>query len=590
MEPDSAFRWILAFLKKLRVIIRAKRWVDLLLVMAAILLLVALSLVWFERKLTLSVSILLVLATALFIMAVALPNKTKAQRGKATSEIPRRRWLLVSFVCVAVALALTVLLLARKRSTSGPPFAEWGLPLDFPKYGSQLTELSLEQGCQVSYLTWLPPSLKSLRINCLPIRSLKGLPENLASLNVRYTGIESLDGLPETVTWLDISNTGLAPASLDELNKTQLCRLDAEGVPFSDLSVIPRSVRVLRLQSPTISDLGGLPQDLVDLSIGGTVVESFAELPETLRSLSLKSNKGKTNSTTKQTREVDYLPQYIRALAVDTGLQATAHLATSISGMCISRKRISKWPEKLKSLRITSAGLGVPLPKDLDALEFEALDPRDRPGLADLPKDLRRLRVVLGEGENLGLLPRKLVVLDLSGSLLSTLNGLPDGLQSLDVSRVPLNDFSEVPSSVKELIATFCSMPSVTEMPQALTSLNLSGCDNLGMLDNLPPTLVELNLGKTNIASLPSMRRLTNLRRLDISNTRIGALPELPEGLEELTLSLGRLRTLKGLPSKVKRLRFIASTDGPQKEDQGCWAEPSLVKKHGSARDDSPCG
>jgi Leucine-rich repeat (LRR) protein len=320
-------------------------------------------------------------------------------------------------------------------------------------------------------------------------------------------------------------------------------------------------------------------------------VQSFANLPASLRQLRLKSNEGKENSLTRQTQEVDYLPQYLRSLAIDTRLQDSAHLSASLSGLCVAQRRPRMWPSRVKALRITSASVGDELPVDLTSLELVAVDSRDRPELAKLPANLKRLRLGLVEGDDLALLPRGLTVLDISGSTsITSLSELPPGLLSLDVSQVPLADFHQVPGSVKELIATSCSMAIVTDVPASVESLNLAGCDRLSMIDNLPANLVELNVGKTNLTSLPNLSGLAHLKRLDISNTRLDALPALPQGLEELTLSLGGIHSLKGLPSSVKKLRFIASPYGPREDEEGCPAEPSLQQKKGAARAENICG
>ncbi len=125
--------------------------------------------------------------------------------------------------------------------------------------------------------------------------------------------------------------------------------------------------------------------------------------------------------------------------------------------------------------------------------------------------------------------------LDLRGSRISDLRGLPPHLEALDISDVPVK--------------------SLNGLPASLRSLKLGANSELANLQGLPSNLRNLSFGSINALSLADLP--VTLRSLEISHTGLTSLHGLPPSLQELTLNGTQVVSLKGVPERLATLRLL---------------------------------
>lgn|GEM_PF-2538955 len=421
---------------------------------------------------------------------------------------------------------------------------KWGLPADLGEYSEQLEGLAV--GCRVDKLRWLPRSLKYLDANCDLIKSLDGAPPDLRHLGLSRTNVKSLVGLPASVVSLDISETKIT--DFESLQSSRVNMLDVSGLPCLKMNLIPRSVTNLKLQHPDLQSLTGLPGGLIGLELRGSSVRSLKDLPSSLQRLLLEDNPALV---------IDSLPSSLETLQTDR-FTKVVNTATALKTLILVGKNspmvVDKIPDMVRELELKNATVANGYPTGLRSLKVH--DGVFAVPLEKLPSMLAKVKLRWSRGVSLDLLPKHLEELDLSWSDgLSSLNGIGK-IKALNISKTEVRDLGEVPDSVTNLVFEFCTAKVLRGFPKQLEILDLGGCKDLEIIENLPTSLTELHLPRTSVATLPNLPE--DLVRLDISNTEIsGKLPKLPAHLKWLTVSVGQFKTLEGLPGSVRRLVFV---------------------------------
>jgi cellulose biosynthesis protein BcsQ len=148
--------------------------------------------------------------------------------------------------------------------------------------------------------------------------------------------------------------------------------------------------------------------------------------------------------------------------------------------------------------------------------------------------------------------------LDLSGTNVTDLDGLPSSLESLDLSATPVTDLQGLPSSLQSLNLSFTSIRNLGGVPQDLVTLSLSDTP-LEDLTGLPANLETLALEAGRLESLDRLPR--SLKILSLARFQGSQLPPLPPALRSLSLIGTKLRTLAGLPTTLDSLTLANNND-----------------------------
>jgi Leucine-rich repeat (LRR) protein/GTPase SAR1 family protein len=457
-----------------------------------------------------------------------------------------KKMILLAVIVLAVSLLGWWAKRWNATATEATTEEGWGLPEDFGKYESQLSELSV--ACMVDDLRRLPRNLTALAANCRRIESLKGVSPRVQRLDISSTSISDLDHLPSSVTELKI-NWAYRIKSIEILSHmNKLTRLEAYNVPLLNMKLIPRSVVDLKLQHESIDNLEGLPDGLVNLEIIGNRA-SLKTLPERITNLTIS----------KSSVPIDDLPSHLVRLETDVPILGTVpippHLKTFIFSTAPGNgPGAVRIPAGVRDVVLSNTRIVGELPVGLASLKFN--DAISALPVEEIPGDLQRLKMQWPKGKSFDLLPKNLVELDLRRSQeLDRIAGIRS-VTELDISSTAVMDLVDVPDSVTTLRFESCDAIILDDFPEKLEKLYLGGCYQLDVIQNIPKTVTHLYLHGTAISSLENLP--SSLKVLDISDTNIsGRLPELPDGLEELILNMGQIKTLKGLPRTVTKLRFI---------------------------------
>jgi len=133
---------------------------------------------------------------------------------------------------------------------------------------------------------------------------------------------------------------------------------------------------------------------------------------------------------------------------------------------------------------------------------------------------------------------------------------LPADLVSLTVCNAWIVeiDCARLPKSLIELNAGECPflvrILNLDQLPN-LTNLYLPGCNSLRSLSPLPNSLKDLSVWSCpGLTSLPPLRR-TSLEYLNVCDTVLRTLPELPDTIREIRANYSKLETLPFLPDSL---------------------------------------
>ena len=304
-----------------------------------------------------------------------------------------------------------------------------------------------------------------------------------------------------------------------------------EQTEIHDLSALPAHLTALKLSGPSFDNLDGLPQALTSLALWGTKVKSLRKLPRSIQNLELVAN-------TDLRIAAEDLPPLLTRLTIDeqstpdlTGLKYLDWLSDR------SSKPSGKWPLSLSSLTVRASNLEElpPFPPSLRALGLlhTALSP-----FAKLPPEIEDLSLIDYRGPQIEGLPRGLKRLNLSfSSNLKTVPELPRDLEELDLTGTTVTDLRGLPPTIRRLV--FRGFPlrelrGLADQLPNLETLDVSESPRLEVIDALPTRLLTLNVSRTGITSLP----------------------QLPPCLHALALS--EVVSLEHLPKELRALRFVS--------------------------------
>jgi len=401
---------------------------------------------------------------------------------------------------------------------------------------SSLKHLSM-RGSEVSDLSGLPSTLESLDLCNTPVSSLPALPPSLTELDLRYTAVESVDVLPDSLLRLTLGGPSLTRVPLKSSNlQTLEVELTPSTTKLSDL-LLPESLHTLALRAFGIRGVPeGLPSSLDSLALEATGIEAVKHLNDGVVRLALRNNE--------VLERIDWPPR-LRELHLD-GLE---------------RRALTAVPEYLEKLVLwNTQGFDIgPYGEQLVTLELNSV--RDVEW-TPLPR-LRALRLI--DAERPLDFPDTLEVLDLGAELeadVSKLQRLSPILRRLTLRLGPGGrpdpsglDFSGF-QGLEELDIASDAPVSVVGLPTTLKRLSLR-IPSLGALPELPEGLNELDLtGVANLTVLPEALP-QGLKTLVLRNAGLSELPALPAGLETLDISGTGITHLTASLSEAKRLQSL---------------------------------
>lgn len=494
--------------------------------------------------------------------------------------------------------------------TAKPHFQEVGLPPDLPRYLGQIEVLQVPD--TVASLEWLPLNLRELEArNNANIRKFPFLAStNLARLGLRGAKhLTSLPPLPDSLVELDIRFTeiggrwkcsdhlevlylgGENVVSLEQLRNTKLLELTLEGVPrLSSLAGLPDSLQYLSIVNSgrALSEVSKLPPNLRELRLENTQIVKVKDVPESLQSLTLIENS--------VLREMA-APRTLLSLTTDQRysrpIEAQKVSAFPFLGRLdwLASTNLKSLPASLVNLRIKSEENLKDISSAPSLRHLQILQHYVRHPVSDLQGDqaeqgeafselslghLAGLEMLEWTGkEDLTTVPSGVNDLNIEWSSLKSLKDLPGSvkLNQLDISNTEIVLDSGVLGleNLHHLRCRLCSKRIVNYLPGTLQSLDLSGSRAVtGFPHGLPPQIKILNISDTGLSTLPDLPR--SLEELNISGTNItlvrgGELAPLRH-LRKLTVHAGQLCSLDGLPPTVKELRFLESKEGKLCDEQ----------------------
>lgn len=466
------------------------------------------------------------------------------------------------------------------------------LSLGWLPEGIEELDLNLSNS-NVRTLQGIPQSVKRLNLNLNGslVRSLNGLPKNLKTLNAKFGDslIDSLKGLPKELEILELNlgNSGVRaltelPTSLKELflkiDRTRVQSL--AGIPqgLDSLLIDFGSNKLLTLEKlPKVADnlsllfnqssinkLSNIPEDLKRLTLNFDTCEfkSLSGMPKKCDELSLNLGSSKVSS-------LNGLPVNLGSLTLDLGtseVESLAGIPDSLLELILHNrwsklKDFSGIPKQVKSLfiemndtdRVLKSKIQS-LPRNLSDLIFNIKKSRINL-IKVLPKNLPKLTLNLnGPKVKSLLIPNEdsgqevkipdsvtLLSLNLDGSGVSVLTGIPDKVKSL------------------KLIVGKNEVVSLEGIPVGVTDLELNLKNSkVRNLNGIPKGVnsLELTLSKSPVSSLKYLPNNLSTFVVDLRDSRITSLEDIPRSVKDLTLKLGNssIKDLKGLPQSLERL------------------------------------
>jgi hypothetical protein len=237
----------------------------------------------------------------------------------------------------------------------------------------------------------------------------------------------------------------------------------------------------------------------------------------------------------------------------------------------------------------------INLPKDLNEFVFKNSEYDDifefnegiktltleKSKIKNIPKSVSRLSLTSCELYEVELSDniKELTLIKVVGDDYTLYSNLPNFLDKLHIEK---NVYIKIKFPKTLINITYLNEyeDKIYEFPPNLKILNISGCKHLKQIPKIPSTIEELSIGKTQIVNLefetgiagnltelnlcdnfliktlPDFATLkTNkLDRLDISNTRIKNISNLPETLTSLNFNSTKVRDIPLLPERLINL------------------------------------
>jgi Leucine-rich repeat (LRR) protein len=362
----------------------------------------------------------------------------------------------------------------------------------------------------------LPRTLQRLSLRETSIRDSLDFPDSLVLLRLEGSGVESLDGLPPGVTALAL--TGTRVRSLEPL-PPRLHALELRDNPLLDplqLQDLPRYLVELSLYDQSPGDLTELPATLRLLRVRGSwdPPAVLGKLPPTLAELDLELNQT-TGDPDRERAALCSLPVHLRVLKLrsasrmdprclpsdllDLHLEGLPHAVLPALPSGLHRLAIPQ------SIEIVTADLET-VPSGLVALDLSYTGVKDLSPLVGRLPSLKELKCRGCLVERISALPRSLERLDLAGSrYLRTLEGSTTSpqLQALNLGGTAVESLAGVPSSVTVLDISGTPLRSLDHLPPNLQQLTI-GAGQLRSLDGLPATVRHLSIVSIRQTKMPT--------------------------------------------------------------------------------------
>lgn len=449
------------------------------------------------------------------------------------------------------ALLLAVLgVLACAERPAAEVVSSCRLPVDFGSLKEQLDELEVNCGAERVRLSGY--SIRRLRINGASLVRWDGLPAELESLEIiGPSPTLPVRRLPSSLRALSVQwhpRYGQLPASLRDLTVQGQDLRSPKAIPprtrhlrildtsIENLVGMSGTVESLTIRGSALMSLKGIPGTVVSLELEGTEIPSLDGLPLNLKHLALRNN-GKD-------LVVDRLPARLSSLVLHGYLRQLPSLKLNTPALAALDLKLVFWdaddlPSFVTRLRLAPSNQGsLASLSGNRMLEYLDLPGYDSTELVDLPPNLRFLGLSFSSIVHLPQLPKNLEGLDISGVTLDSLEPIGN-LQHLRV-----------------LIYRWTRANRIGRLPRSLERLSLKGARHLGEVDlTMLPNLRQLDVSDTGIRELPDLP--ASLIELDISNSYISRIRSYPPRLESLTLHHGQLGELGKAPSTLKSLRFV---------------------------------
>ena len=356
----------------------------------------------------------------------------------------------------------------------------------------------------------LPPQLQILSLNAATLEKASSLPKSLHKLIINNADLEIFQ-LPQGIK--EVALVSPSGSSWDVRLPTTLTKLSIENDELESLPDLPPSLSALELTRKTYTSPLRInaPARLVTMQLHGvTLTKNWEDLAnwekfsESLISLTLQAG--------------SFPETWVDGVHVLK--------LVSVEGRPLS---VSKWPSKLKSLRLERFidGYAPRLPEGITTLE--------------LP-NTKVIRLSDLSAANL-----KVESLVLENWDIVDLASVPETVVSLDLSGVGnILNIEHWPSHLVTLVCERCRHRDILRyLPATVQNIDIDESRGITEIPMLP-ALRKLSARGSDIRELPAMMSLTDL---DLCGTNFGQLSNLPTSLKRLAINEDRLISLPALTS-----------------------------------------
>lgn len=144
--------------------------------------------------------------------------------------------------------------------------------------------------------------------------------------------------------------------------------------------------------------------------------------------------------------------------------------------------------------------------------------------------------------------------------IIKTLKGLPKNLKRLDFSSYPLNSFNYLPPNLEYLQCDASKIEEIHNLPNTIKKLKISCYPYLQRIINLPDSLKELNLNQSTDLEEIYCQFPKNLRKLNLSMSRLKEIPILPDTVTVFNISMNsHIKEIPNLPPNLKVLTIFGT-------------------------------